>query len=145
MRVHGCSHIQGFIYEAALDAKAATERLQTGLKAVPCGPRRARQQRLKLLRKVELDHQGQIYTGTIRNISATGALVQGLWNVPAGTAFNVTLSDSVVAVATCRWCEDDLIGLEFLAPLERDHAGNLAVMAENGPGADGSVSLRMTG
>ena len=33
-------------------------------------------------------------TRTIRNISATGALVEGLWNVPVGTIFKIHVSDS---------------------------------------------------
>ena len=38
VRMHGCSHVQGFIYERPLDAAAATERLKTGLAAVAKGP-----------------------------------------------------------------------------------------------------------
>ncbi len=146
VRLYGCSHIQGFIYEAALSATAATERLRTGLKAVAQGPRCARVPRQKMLRKVVLDHQGQIYTGTVRNISSTGALVQGLWNVPPGTAFTIALSETHAASATCRWCEGDLIGLEFTAPLERDSHGNLAAMGQAGAGSAGQgAGLRMTG
>ena len=36
-----------------------------------------------------LEHGGQDYDGTIRNMSSTGALVEGLWNVPSGTRFQV--------------------------------------------------------
>ena len=44
-----------------------------------------------MLRKVVLDHNGQLYNGTIRNVSATGALVEGLWNVPVGTIFKIQI------------------------------------------------------
>jgi predicted signal transduction protein with EAL and GGDEF domain len=117
VRMHGCSHVQGFIYERPLEAAAATERLKTGLAAIAKGPRSARAPRHTMLRKVQLDHQGQFYNGTIRNISTTGALVEGLWNVPVGTAFKIQLSEGQVVAATARWSSQDRLGLEFAVPL----------------------------
>ena len=125
VRMHGCSHVQGFIYEPPLEASAAMERLKTGLAAVAKGPRSARAPRQTMLRKVTLDHQGQIYNGTIRNISATGALVEGLWNVPVGTLFSIQLSDSHVVTGRTRWSSQDRMGLEFTEPLPRDVSGRL--------------------
>jgi diguanylate cyclase (GGDEF)-like protein/PAS domain S-box-containing protein len=125
VRMHGCSHVQGFIYERPLEASAALERLKTGLSAVATGPRSARAPRQTMLRKVKIDHNGQSYTGTIRNISTTGALVEGLWNVPVGTIFKVHLSDSHAVVATARWSSQNRLGLEFAAPLPRDLSGRI--------------------
>ncbi len=125
VRMHGCSHVQGFIYERPLDCAAATERLRTGLAAVAKGPRSARAPRQTMLRKVMLDHHGQFYHGTIRNISSTGALVEGLWNVPVGTIFNIQLTDRQTVTATTRWCAQDRMGLEFAHPLPRDSHGRI--------------------
>jgi diguanylate cyclase (GGDEF)-like protein len=130
VRMHGCSHVQGFIYERPLEASAALERLKTGLAAVAKGPRSARAPRQTMLRKVLLDHNGQFYNGTIRNISSTGALVEGLWNVPVGTIFKIQLSDSHVAVATTRWCSQDRLGLEFAVPLPRDVSGRIEAVQD---------------
>jgi hypothetical protein len=136
VRMHGCSHVQGFIYERPLEAAVATERLKTGLAAVAKGPRSARAPRQTMLRKVRLDHQGQFYNGTIRNISATGALVEGLWNVPVGTVFTLQLSDEGrVIVATTRWCSQDRLGLEFAAPLPRDLGGRIEAAQDSAPSA----------
>jgi hypothetical protein len=89
-----------------------------------------------MLRKVRLDHQGQFYNGTIRNISATGALVEGLWNVPVGTVFTLQLSDEGrVIVATTRWCSQDRLGLEFAAPLPRDLGGRIEAAQDSAPSA----------
>jgi diguanylate cyclase (GGDEF)-like protein/PAS domain S-box-containing protein len=129
VRMHGCSHVQGFIYEKALSAQAATERLATGLGAVAKGPRSSRAARHTMLRKVILEHSGQHYQGTVRNISATGALIEGLWNVPAGTIFRISLSDSRSVTGTARWCEEDRMGIEFAHPLERDESGTIVAMA----------------
>lgn len=133
VRMFGCSHVQGYIYERALDAASASERLRTGLAAVAKGPRSARASRHTMLRKVVLEHGGQHYNGTIRNISATGALVEGLWNVPVGTIFRIALSDGLSVTATARWCSEDRMGLEFSAPLERDASGMLTALAADPP------------
>ncbi|MGN6500784.1 MAG: EAL domain-containing protein, partial [Tsuneonella sp.] len=120
VRMHGCSHIQGYIYEKPLSAAAATERLSAGLAALAKGPRSARAPRQRMLRKVVLEHGGQCYNGTIRNMSTTGALVDGLWNVPVGTIFRIAMSESQIVTATSRWCEDDRMGVEFAEPIERE-------------------------
>jgi diguanylate cyclase (GGDEF)-like protein len=129
VRMFGCSHVQGYIYDRPLDAATATARLQTGLPAIAVGPRSARAPRHSVLRKVVLEHHGQCYNGTIRNLSQTGALVEGLWNVPVGTIFRIALSDSFSATATARWSTEDRMGVEFAAPLERDSSGMFAALA----------------
>ncbi len=120
VRMHGCSHVQGFIYEQPLAADAATERLQTGLAAVARGPRSARHPRQRTLRKILLDHQGHVYNGTVRNISSGGAMVEGLWNVPVGTIFRIQLTKSTSVTATTRWSQEDRIGVEFATPLKEE-------------------------
>ena len=125
VRLHGCSHIQGYIYAKPLSAQQATERLESGLEAIARGPRSARSPRQKMLRKVVLEHEGHFYNGTVRNISATGAMIDGLWNVPVGTVFSLRLSRNHTIVCTTRWCEEDRMGVQFERPLERNSAGRL--------------------
>jgi len=133
VRMHGCSHVQGFIYERPLEAAAASERLRTGLAAAPNGPRSARASRQTVLRKIALDHNGQFYNGTIRNISATGALVEGLWNVPVGTIFKIQLTDQDTVIATTRWCSQDRVGLEFATALPRETESRIEAVREHVP------------
>jgi diguanylate cyclase (GGDEF)-like protein/PAS domain S-box-containing protein len=127
VRMLGCSHVQGFIYEKPLTFTAATQRLQTGLTAIAMGPRAARAVRHTMLRKVVLENGGQHYHGTIRNVSATGAMVEGLWNVPPGTIFTILLSEGQIITATARWCQQDRVGVEFAAPLALDDSGRVAL------------------
>ncbi len=129
VRMLGCSHIQGYIYERPLARAEATLKLQTGLTAIAKGPRATRAVRHTMLRKVLLDHGGQVYHGTIRNISATGALVEGLWNVPPGTIFRIMLAEGQVVTATARWCQEDRMGVEFAMPLMFDEKGVLEAFA----------------
>ena len=123
VRQVGCSHVQGFIYDAPLDFASATARLQSGTKIQAYGPRSAREPRQKVLRHITLDHRGEMYNGTIRNISETGALIEGLWNVPPGTYFTIHIADDFSIGATSRWSEGDRLGVEFEDRLRRDSSG----------------------
>ena len=80
-----------------------------------------------MLRKIVLEHDGQRYEGTIRNISTTGAMIEGLWNVPAGTLFRVVLTRDYAITATARWSKDDRMGVEFAEALETGEDGRISV------------------
>ncbi len=123
VRMYGCSHVQGYIYEKALSQEDATNRLKTGLEAIAQGPRQARSPRSKVLRKVVIENSGHHYNGTVRNISISGAMVEGLWNVPPGTIFKIALSDTLIVTATSRWSTENRMGVEFSKPLRQDNSG----------------------
>src|SRR4029078_13680984 len=123
VRLHGCSHVQGYIYERPLDAAAATERVASGLAVVAQGARSSRSPRRTMLRKVGVEHQGKTYKAIVRNLSTTGALVEGLPGMPVGTTFEVHFFDHHKGSATSRWCVRDRMGLEFAAPLTRHSPG----------------------
>ncbi|MHA6317185.1 EAL domain-containing protein [Altererythrobacter sp. CAU 1778] len=129
VRSAGCSHVQGYIYERPLQADKASERLQKGLQATPSGPKSARLPRHKLFRRVLLDHSGQHYDGVVRNISRNGAMIEGLWNVPVGTIFEVYLSQDVVLLVTTRWSEGDRMGVEFAKPIEIAADGSIPAIS----------------
>jgi diguanylate cyclase (GGDEF)-like protein/PAS domain S-box-containing protein len=130
IRMLGCSHIQGYIYDKPLNRESATARLSAGLIAIAQGPRAARSTRHTMLRKVALEHGGERYEGTIRNISATGAMIEGLWNVPKGTQFNVQMSEGHTIVAIARWTQDDRIGVEFATRLQIDETGRVQIVPQ---------------
>ncbi len=133
VRMHGCSHVQGYIYERPLDQQATLERLESGLAAVARGPRSSRAPRHKMLRNVVLDHGGHLYDGTIRNISSTGAMIEGLWNVPAGTIFKLQISHNFSISCTARWSNEDRMGVEFANPLQRDEQGRFLAVQGSPP------------
>ncbi|BBC72450.1 diguanylate cyclase [Altererythrobacter sp. B11] len=145
VRMHGCSHVQGFIYERPLSAEDAAARLASGLTAVARGPRSARAPRQTMLRKVLLDHHGHLYNVTVRNISVSGAMVEGLWNVPVGTVFRMHLSERHELEAVTRWCSANRAGLEFAEPLERDASGRLAAVQERAPDLSGKAAVALRG
>jgi diguanylate cyclase (GGDEF)-like protein/PAS domain S-box-containing protein len=148
VRLLGCSHVQGYIYEKSLTAAEVMARLDRGLVALATGPRSARAPRQAMLRKVVLEHGGHIYHATIRNISSTGAMVEGLWNVPTETRFGLHLADDNVVLATARWCREDRMGVEFLRPLELDGSGSVVftpARVEASSGGDDEGLLRRAG
>ncbi|MEJ2459825.1 MAG: EAL domain-containing protein, partial [Novosphingobium sp.] len=125
VRMLGCSHVQGYIYEKPLTSKGVLQRLSEGLAAVAKGPRSARAPRQTMLRKVVLEHGKHVYDGTIRNISQTGALIEGLWNVPPGTEFCVHLAEGYSMMATSRWSKEDRMGVQFAQHMELDANGSV--------------------
>jgi len=125
VRMLGCSHVQGYIYERPLSLQAATTLIGEGLVAVAEGPRSARAPRRTMLRKVVLEHGTHTYQGTVRNISQSGAMIEGLWNVPEGTVFGLHLAEGFVVMGTARWCKEDRVGVEFAQPLDLDEAGTV--------------------
>ena len=90
----------------------------TGVAASANGFQSSRPERKTMLRTVAIHHDGHVYTGRVRNISATGALIEGLWNVPLGTLFAIELADGQSVNATARWSKDDRIGVEFAGMID---------------------------
>jgi diguanylate cyclase (GGDEF)-like protein/PAS domain S-box-containing protein len=121
VRSLGCSHVQGYIYDKPLSAEQARERLSGGIVASAHGPRSSRPARRTVLRRVQLEHDGHSYEATVRNMSASGALIEGLWNVPEGTVFTVRV-DGLAVRAIARWCEDDRVGIEFAERIHLEEA-----------------------
>ena len=83
------------------------------------GPRSSRARRNTMLRTVAVEYEGRRYTATIRNMSATGALIEGLWDVPVGSVIVAHLSGARSIAGTARWSAQGRIGVEFKAPLDR--------------------------
>ena len=116
-----------------LDNYRHKQRLAEGLIAVARGPRSSRAPRQTMLRKVVLDHGGNLYDGTIRKISSTGALIEGLWNVPVGTIFKLQISRQFTVSCTARWSNEDRMGVEFANPLQRNEEGHFLAVQGHPP------------
>jgi diguanylate cyclase (GGDEF)-like protein/PAS domain S-box-containing protein len=115
IRMLGCSHVQGFIYERPLDVEAASACLRAGLILQADGRRSTGTDRPAMVRKAVIEHAGRVQYGTIRNVSAGGAMIEGLWNVAPGAVVGVHMADGSIAEAIARWCQDGRTGVEFSA------------------------------
>ena len=126
MRSLRVKQVQGFIYSRALALDAVLDAMESGEWVIePNGPGKSRAERMSLLRKVGLIHEDFRYDGTMRNLSRTGCLIEGLLDVPVGTQFVVDFGGGQIAVAVVRRVAGSQQGLEFETPLVDDGAGGL--------------------
>ena len=118
IRSLGCSHVQGYIYGKPVGLAEANERL-AGIEnhVEPIGHKLSRETRYKVLRTIGVHHDGYCYPAKIKNISPGGALIEGLWDVPPGTEFEITLGMGMKVHATTRWSIEDRTGLQFQSPI----------------------------
>ena len=72
-------------------------------------------------------------------------MIEGLWNVPLGTLFKIQISTLHRVTATTRWCEEDRMGVEFSAPLERDNSGRILALQAQAPEPTFNTILREAG
>ena len=118
--------IQGYIYAAPVGFDDVYEAMASGEWVIePSGPSKYRPERRTVLRKVGLIHEDHRYEATMRNLSRTGCMVEGLMDVPLGTPFVVDFGEGQLAVATVRRSAGSMQGLEFEIPLVDDGAGGL--------------------
>jgi diguanylate cyclase (GGDEF)-like protein/PAS domain S-box-containing protein len=122
----GVNQIQGFVYSPPMPVDEVDEFLSAqGWEIKPNGPERQRSERRKVFRKVQVIHEDHFYDVVLRDLSKTGAMIEGLVDVPKGTEFVVDFGEGQLAVARVRRSHDDQQGLEFEAPLVDDGAGGL--------------------
>ncbi|HCB76878.1 MAG TPA: diguanylate cyclase [Sphingomonas bacterium] len=118
----GCSHIQGYVYGRPMPAEAAAEMAAEG-KASPSGVRVSRAPRLRTLRWARMLVGGQSGEVRIRNVSASGAMIDGI-EFPAamvGSTVKLELIEGDLITAELRWAQGEQAGLQFDQPfnLER--------------------------
>jgi len=112
----GCSHIQGYVYGRPMRAPDVLEQLAAnGGQATAIGYKVSRSPRTTMLRSARLevgDERGEV---RIRNISATGAMIDSV-DFPeeaVGVDVLIELLEDQLFSATVRWTKEGKVGLEF--------------------------------
>lgn len=115
----GCSHIQGFVYGRPARAEDVRAQLADGGStiggAIPIGFRVSRPNRATVLRSARVEIGGQLGEVRIRNLSATGVLIDGI-DFPeeaVGAEVRIELVENELFSATVRWVSEGRAGLEF--------------------------------
>ncbi|HCB79478.1 MAG TPA: GGDEF domain-containing protein [Erythrobacter sp.] len=122
----GATLIQGYIFSRAISHEELLERLEQGkLKYEPRGPAKYRADRKRVFRRIGLIHEDSRYRVVMRNLSKTGARIEGLMDVPLGTEVVLDLGNGQLAVATVRRSKGSVQGVEFETPLISDGADGL--------------------
>ena len=122
----GVRYLEGPIFSEPLDEDTLEQEMADGTwKIEPGNDRTRRARRRTVFRKIQVIHDDYAYEVTLRNLSKTGALIQGLADVPKGTQFVVDLGGGQLAVTTVTRSNGDVQGLEFEQSLIEDGSGGL--------------------
>ncbi|MFO6429408.1 putative bifunctional diguanylate cyclase/phosphodiesterase [Erythrobacter sp. W302b] len=122
----GVRYLEGPIFSEPVDEDALAEEMAGGTWKIEPGTDRTRRARRRtVFRKIQVIHDDYAYEVTLRNLSKSGALIQGLAEVPKGTQFVVDLGGGQLAVATVTRANGDVQGLEFEQSLIEDGSGGL--------------------
>ncbi|RYY23770.1 MAG: EAL domain-containing protein [Sphingomonadales bacterium] len=126
MRRLNVSHIQGFLYSRAVPSEDLAKHVVDGKWVIkPQGPAKQRHIRHTTFRKVGVVHDNHYYAAVLKNVSASGALIEGIVDVPEGTQFVVDLGEGQMVVAIVRRAMGQQQGIEFEQPLVEDETGAL--------------------
>lgn len=120
------SHVQGYVYSQPVSNEVLLERCATGDWTIePSGPAVQRSDRLSMYRKIGAVHDNHRYEVVLRNLSVSGALIEGIYDVPLGTKFVLDFGDGQLAVSTVVRTMESQQGLEFEERLVNDGNGGL--------------------
>ena len=120
------SHIQGYAYSKAVSHDDVMQRCGDGQWFIkPSGPAKQRHKRLTMFRRAGAVHENHYYPIVIRNLSATGALIEGIIDVPLGTKFVIDFGEGQLAVADVIRSKRNQQGLRFESRLVDDGNGGL--------------------
>ncbi len=122
----GCSHIQGYVYGRPVPNDEVLVQLggQDGI-AVAAGFKVSRAPRARMLRTARVTLAGVTGDVRIRDISSTGAMIDGfaVRGDPTGMPLSIELVENQIVTAHIRWVRDGKAGVAFDTPIDIDHLG----------------------
>ena len=134
LRVSGVASVQGAIFTESVTLEKVEEELAKGSWQIePVTSRNPRARRRTVYRKIQVIHDDHSYEVTLRNLSKSGGLIEGLEDVPVDTQFVVDLGGGQLGVATVVRSSGAVQGLEFETPLVDDGAGGLCTRIRVSP------------
>ena len=141
----GARFIQGYIYSKPLKLASALERMSSGeFRIEPEGPDRHRPERRSMFRRIGVIHLDHRYEALLRDLSTTGARIEGLLGVPLGTGLVIDLGGGQLAVGTVTRSNEATIAVEFETPLVSDGAGGLCTRHRVSPYALAAAGMPLT-
>lgn len=120
----GCSHIQGFVYGKPMEAADVAQSMsEHGGRAEPVGLKSHRRPRLKILRAAQILSDDATIDVRIRDLSATGTMIEGLppAYIVGGAAVGIRIGASSPIRGYIRWEREGRVGISFATPLPEDH------------------------
>ncbi len=128
------SHVQGYVYSQPVANEVLLERCEAGdWEITPSGPAVQRSDRLSMYRKIGAIHEDHYYNVVLRNLSVSGALIEGIMDVPLGTSFVIDFGDGQLAISTVVRSMGPQQGVEFEERLVSDGNGGLCTSRRISP------------
>jgi diguanylate cyclase (GGDEF)-like protein len=126
IRAKGAKFVQGFLYSRPMPLAELTACMDSGaLRIAPSGPDKFRPERRSVFLRIGVVHEDHRYDAILRDLSKTGARIEGLVGVPVGTDLVLDLGGGQLIVCTVSRSKDAEFGVEFETPLISDGAGGL--------------------
>ncbi|NVD45557.1 putative bifunctional diguanylate cyclase/phosphodiesterase [Qipengyuania atrilutea] len=117
----GANLVQGYIYSPPLEQHKILENFAKAEWIFkPDGPPRHRADRISLYRRVGLIHEDHYYDVMLRNLSKTGARIEGLEGVPTGAEVVLDLGGGQLVVSNVIHSAERSQGLQFETSLISD-------------------------
>ena len=124
VKQRGADLVQGYIFSRPIIQDDVLKQFADGsIKFTPSGPPRHRAERITIFRKVGLIHEDHYYDVILRNLSKTGARINGLAGVPVGTDVVLDLGHGQLVVSKVVNASENSQGLKFETPLMTDGSG----------------------
>ena len=145
IRALAATNVQGFIYSRAVPQSEVLEKIGSGdLRYEPMGPAKHRPERRTLFRRIGVIHEDHRYDAVLRNLSRTGAMIEGLLDVPVGTDLVLDLGEGQLAVCSVRRSQDATQGVKFETPLISDGADGLCTRHRISPYSLAAAGMPLT-
>ncbi|MEY4269499.1 MAG: hypothetical protein RLZZ58_715 [Pseudomonadota bacterium] len=128
------SHVQGFVYSESVANECLIEKCEGGDWEInPSGPAFQRSDRHSMYRKIGVVHEDHYYSAVLRNLSVSGALIDGIVDVPKGTKFVLDFGDGQLAVSSVARSMGSKQGVVFEERLVNDGNGGLCTSRRVSP------------
>jgi diguanylate cyclase (GGDEF)-like protein len=122
----GAKFVQGFLYSRPLAVDDLVKRMETGqLRIAPKGPDRYRPERRSVFLRIGVIHEDYRYDAIMRDLSKTGARIEGVIGIPVGTDLVLDMGGGQLILCKVSRSKDAEFGVEFETPLINDGAGGL--------------------
>jgi len=145
VKSRGVELVQGWLYAKAMPQALVLQNIHSGeFKIEPSGPDKHRPDRRSMFRRVGIIHGDHRYEAVIRDLSKTGAFIEGLVGVPIGATFVLDLGSGQLTVSHVIRSEGAQVGVEFELPLVSDGAGGLCTRHRVSPYALAAAGMPLT-
>jgi diguanylate cyclase (GGDEF)-like protein/PAS domain S-box-containing protein len=142
----GVSHVQGYVYSKAVSSDELNRRLIIGDWVLsPSGPARQRSDRQAMYRKAGAICGNRYQPVLIRNLSDSGALIEGLLDASLDAPLLIDFGDGHLAFARVRRATARQQGIAFDEPLVTDGSGGLSTAHRVSPYLLGTLGLPTPG